>query len=251
MPWYYAESGRQAGPVDDETFHGLVAAGRIAPDTLIWSPGMANWQRYDAVKPLAATLPEGAPPLPAASETRSCCECGRAYAPDDLVAFGNSLVCASCKPVFAQKLREGVLPAGATQYGGFWFRFLAVMIDGLILGVLSMFYSPFFSIAGFDPHDPVRVFVVFGILAGIGFLIRMVYETWFIGRFGATPGKMVCHLKVVRPDGRPLSYQRSLGRFWAKFLNDFTFLIGYVIAAFDDEKRALHDRICDTRVVRA
>jgi len=98
-------------------------------------------------------------------------------------------------------------------------RFLAVFIDGLILAVVSMFYSPFITIAGFDAHDPTRVFVVFGILTGIGFLVQMAYETWFIGRFGATPGKMVCHLKVVRSDGRPLTYQRSLGRFGAKAIN--------------------------------
>lgn len=249
MQWYYAEAGRQAGPVDDEAFHGLVASGRIAPDTLVWSPGMPNWQPYRIVNTGVGSV-AGAPPLRSQSDMRFCSECGRPYSSDDLVAFGNSLVCAFCKPVFAQKLREGVVPVGAQQYGGFWIRFLAVLIDGLILAVVSLFYSPFITMSGLDMHDPARVFVVFGILTGIGFLIRMAYETWFIGRFGATPGKMVCHLKVVRPDGRPLTYQRALGRFCAKVLNDFTLLIGYIIAGFDDEKRALHDRICDTRVVR-
>lgn len=250
MQWYYAEAGRQAGPVDDEAFHGLVAAGRIAPDTLVWSPGMTNWQPYRTLGSAPAEIPappnftlNGAMPL--------CSECGRPYPPDDLVAFGNSLVCASCKPLFTQKLREGVALAGRHHYAGFWIRFLAVFVDGLILAVVSLFYSPFISMAGLDAHDPTRVFVVFGILTAIGFLIRMAYETWFIGRFGATPGKMVCHLKVVRPDGRPLTYQRSLGRFCAKTLNDFTLLIGYIICGFDDEKRALHDRICDTRVVKS
>jgi len=250
MQWYYAESGRQAGPVDDEAFHGLVASGRIASGTLVWSPGMASWQPYHSVNAGVATM-AGAPPLPSQADMRFCSECGRPFSSDDLVAFGSSLVCASCKPLFAQKLREGVVPVGAQQYGGFWVRFLAVFIDGLILAVVSMFYSPFITIAGFDAHDPTRVFVVFGILTGIGFLVQMAYETWFIGRFGATPGKMVCHLKVVRPDGRPLTYQRSLGRFGAKAINPFTLYIGYIIAAFDDEKRALHDRICDTRVVRS
>lgn len=249
MPWYYAEAGRQAGPVDDDAFNGLVASGRIAHDTLVWSPGMANWQPYGTVNTGVATA-AGAPPIPGQPDMRFCSECGLQFPTDDLVAFGNSLVCATCKPLFAQKLREGIVPAGALNYGGFWMRFLAVFIDGLILGVVSMFYSPFITMTGFDPHEPSRVFVVFGLLYGIGFLIRMAYETWFIGRFGATPGKMVCHLKVVRPDGRPLTYQRALGRFFSKLINDFTLLIGYIIAAFDDEKRALHDRICDTRVVR-
>jgi uncharacterized RDD family membrane protein YckC len=246
MPWYYAEAGRQAGPVDDEAFQSLVGSGRIAPDTLVWSPGMPNWQPYGTLHPGVATA-AGAPPLP---DTRICSQCGRAFATDELAAFGDSLVCAYCKPIYAQRLREGVLTTGLHQYGGFWIRFVAVLIDGLIMGVVSLFYTPFINLTARDPHDTARVFIAIGILSAIGIALRGIYETWFVGRFGATPGKMVCHLKVVRPDGRPLSYRRSLCRYLAKVLNDFTFMIGYIIAAFDDEKQALHDRICDTRVIR-
>ena len=247
MPWYYAEAGRQAGPVDDDTFNSLVASGRITSDTLVWSPGMPNWQPYQMLNAAVATIP-GAPPVPAG--LRYCSECGRPFSNDDMVAFGSALVCAECKPLFAQKLREGVVPATAFRYGGFWIRVLALMIDGLILQVVAMFYTPFLMSGHFDPRDTSRVFVVFGMLTGIGFVVSLVYETWFVGRFGATPGKMVCRLKVVRPDGRPLTYQRSLGRVLCRMLDTATLWIGYIIAAFDDEKRALHDRICDTRVVR-
>lgn len=208
---------------------------------------MANWQSYGSLQVGVATA-AGAPPLP---DTRICTQCGRAFAADELVAFGDTLVCGYCKPIYAQKLREGVLPAGFRQYGGFWIRFVAVVIDGLIMGVVSLFYTPFINLAAYDPHDPVRIFIAIGILSAIGIVIRGIYETLFVGRFGATPGKMVCHLKVVRPDGRPLTYMRSLCRYLAKVLNDFTFTIGYIIAGFDDEKRALHDRLCDTRVIRS
>lgn len=250
MQWYFAESGREVGPIGDEALHGYVASGRVAPDTLIWRPGMPNWQPYNTVA-LGVATAAGAPPLPLQADTRFCSECGRTFSIEDLAAFGDSFVCATCKPIYAQKLREGVLRPGLQHYGGFWIRFLAVFIDGLILAVFSMFYSPFFTLAGFNPRDSVRFFVVLGILTAIGFAVRLVYETWFVGRFGATPGKMVCHLKVVRPDGRSLTYRRALGRCLAKELDNFTLTIGYIIAAFDDEKRALHDRICDTRVVRA
>lgn len=248
MQWYFAESGRQVGPLDQDTFNSHVASGRVAPDTLVWSPGMPNWQPYRTANPAAEPI---ATPLPPGPDMRYCSECGRAFSTDDLAAFGDSLVCAACKPIFAQKLREGVVTRGLHGYGGFWIRFAAVLIDGLILAVISMFYTPFITLAGFDTHDPSRFFIKFGILLSIQFLIRMAYETSFIGRFAATPGKMVCHLKVVRPDGRPLTYLRSWCRFLAKEVNGFTLLIGYIIAAFDDEKRALHDRICDTRVVRS
>jgi len=61
---------------------------------------------------------------------------------------------------------------------------------------------------------------------------------------------MVCHLQVVMADGSKLSYGRSLGRHFAKFLSSFILAIGYIMAGIDDEKRALHDRICDTRVIK-
>ena len=47
-----------------------------------------------------------------------------------------------------------------------------------------------------------------------------------------------------------LSYARSLGRHFAKHLSSFALFIGYIMAGLDEEKRALHDRICDTRVIK-
>ena len=73
---------------------------------------------------------------------------------------------------------------------------------------------------------------------------------FFLGKFGATPGKMACKLKVVRPDGERISYARALGRHFAEMLSGIILYIGYIMAAFDEEKRTLHDRICDTRVIK-
>jgi uncharacterized RDD family membrane protein YckC len=80
-------------------------------------------------------------------------------------------------------------------------------------------------------------------------VIAIGYETFFIGKYGATPGKMACKIKVVTADGGKVSYLLAFGRYFAKVLSSLTCLIGYIMAAFDDEKRALHDRICNTRVV--
>ena len=76
------------------------------------------------------------------------------------------------------------------------------------------------------------------------------YDTWFIGKYGATPGKMACKLKIVVEDGSRVSYLRAFGRHFAKYLSAMILLIGYIMAAFDDQRRTLHDRICETRVVR-
>jgi len=86
---------------------------------------------------------------------------------------------------------------------------------------------------------------------GVAFtlIMSMAYFVGFNGRFGATPGKMVLKLKIVRPDGEPISYGRAFGRYFAKMLSSLIFCIGYMMAGWDEQKRALHDRIADTRVI--
>ena len=61
---------------------------------------------------------------------------------------------------------------------------------------------------------------------------------------------MACQIKVVSDEGEPITYMRALGRHFAEMLSALILMIGYIMAAFDDEKRALHDRICSTRVIR-
>jgi uncharacterized RDD family membrane protein YckC len=60
---------------------------------------------------------------------------------------------------------------------------------------------------------------------------------------------MALGLKVIRADGGPISAGLALGRYLAQILSALIFGIGYIIAGFDSEKRSLHDRICDTRVI--
>ena len=55
----------------------------------------------------------------------------------------------------------------------------------------------------------------------------------------------------MRPNGGPIGLGRAFGRYFAKILSGLILMIGYIMAAFDSEKRALHDMICDTRVIRA
>jgi len=61
---------------------------------------------------------------------------------------------------------------------------------------------------------------------------------------------MACQIHVVTPYGGKISYARALGRHFAKFISSMTLAIGYIMAGFDDEKRSLHDRICETRVIK-
>jgi uncharacterized RDD family membrane protein YckC len=256
MDWYYGDAGKQIGPIDETSFDALVGAGVIRDETLVWRPGLPAWQKYQTVRP-APPLP---PPLIAddGSTIRFCSECGKPYPPDELAAFGTSLVCASCKPAFTQKIREGIQPAGAMRYAGFWIRFVAVIVDGIALYIVGMVFFAismiFFKIdwvnIGRSQADLMQLLALEGIWALFNLIVSATYETWMIGRFGATLGKMACSLLVVNSDGTKVSYQRSLGRHFAKYLSSFTLAIGYIMAGLDEEKRSLHDRICDTRVIK-
>jgi len=180
-----------------------------------------------------------------------CSLCSVAFPPDDVMAFGDTLVCGTCKPIFVQRLREGMFPEQRLPFAGFWIRAGSLTIDYIILYIAMMIVAGFsVGISGFRNPDPFKILRLEGILLGVQFLIATTYETLFGGRLGATPGMVSCRLKLVRGDGSSLGYRRALFRCLARLASSFTFGIGYLMAAFDDENRTLHDYLCDTRVVR-
>jgi uncharacterized RDD family membrane protein YckC len=197
---------------------------------------MAEWQRYANVKT------QEAEPSPAAVATgvASCSECGRSFSQNDMIRYENLWICAQCKPIFFQRVKEGAaaLP-GAMVYGGFWIRFVAKFVDGMILGVANQLVR---LVLG-----PV-IYYRFGVLISIA--LGTVYTTFLLGKYGATLGKMAFGLKVVTADGGKVSYARACGRHFAEIISSLILCIGYIMAAFDEQKRTLHDRICNTRVIK-
>jgi uncharacterized RDD family membrane protein YckC len=139
-------------------------------------------------------------------------------------------------------------------YGGFWIRFVAAFIDGIILlvadGIAQYFILGSMTVVP-GPGAAAAALSRVGGSSLISMAIGCTYEAWFIGKMAATPGKMALGLKVVRPDGSPVSYARGAGRYFAKILSAIILMIGYIMAGFDAQKRALHDMICDTRVIRS
>jgi uncharacterized RDD family membrane protein YckC len=182
-----------------------------------------------------------------------CSQCGRQYSSSELVRFGTATVCANCKDFYAQRLRETGQVAGARVYGGFWIRFLAVLIDGIILGIVNFALQTVLSTRITNPADISNVALLMssiGLNFTISIALNMLYESFFLVKYGATPGKMIFKLKVITPDGGGLTWGRAIGRYFAKILSSITLLIGYIMAGFDSEKRALHDYIAGTRVIR-
>jgi len=252
MDLYYADGDRQVGPIDKTELQSLIKARKVNSQTLVWQPGMKGWEELGI---FVRRKTQGGPPSvqPAPTVRQSVCsECGRAFAEDDMIRFADAWVCGACKPLFVQKIKEGVTVAGAMEYAGFWIRFGAWFIDYIILAMASaIVYLPLTFLGVFSADQPA-VFITIQMISSIlNFIIPAAYETWFVGKYAATPGKMACKLKVVMADAGRVSFGRALGRHFAKYISALIFGIGYLMAGFDYQKRSLHDRICDTRVIKS
>ncbi len=249
MEWYYALNGQQTGPVDETEFNRLINAGIIQSTTLVWHAGLAEWQPLAKVQPAAATpaAPGGAPGL-------VCAQCGGTFPPDQVLSFGSASVCANCKPVYLQRLREGITVGAAAdgtafRYAGFWIRFAAKFIDGLIIGLFVVVPVVLLMIGSIRSGDETAMLIFQLVVQLAMIIVNGAYTVFFVTKYGATPGKMACGLKIVTPDGDKIRFGRSVGRFFAEMLSGMICYVGYIIAAFDGEKRSLHDHICSTRVI--
>jgi uncharacterized RDD family membrane protein YckC len=180
----------------------------------------------------------------------ACGVCGEVASADEAVHFLGAYVCAGCKPLYMQRLREGAPVASATPYAGFWVRLAAKIIDWLVLGMLGLLLY-LVPMAIWEVTDENRFLLMIAQMAAnfAQFGIGLAYTTFFLGRYGATPGKAVLGLRVVTANFERVTYLRAFARYWAEILSGLVLYIGYIVAAFDEEKRALHDHICGTRVV--
>jgi uncharacterized RDD family membrane protein YckC len=151
-----------------------------------------------------------------------------------------------------QKLAEGATIGGGLRYARVMTRFGALIVDGLVLQALNIGLRLALGVSlaqSFGTTSTAGVEARLIIVGGLGMLIAASYEIFMVGKFGATLGKMACKLRVVSADGSKIGYARSTGRYFAKLLSSLMCLIGFIMAFFDPERRALHDRICNTRVI--
>jgi len=243
MQWYYADNGIQTGPVSDPELQHLLAAGKITSETLVWQEGMSGWKPYGVARGAAATI--------AVSEDHAlCAECGKEFSREDMIQYKDSWICAACKPIFFQRLKEGGIAAGTLEYAGFGLRFGAKFVDGIILFTANQVINFSLGASVIGSRHRSGFLAMQGLALLVNILLGAAYSTWFNGKFGATPGKMALKLRIVRPDGSPITYGRALGRHFAETISSFILFFGYLMVIWDDERRSLHDRICDTRVIR-
>ena len=155
-----------------------------------------------------------------------------------------------------------------TNYAGFWMRFVAIIIDGIIISIARVFLVlPFLAMLGisfatgiknFDPEnmDDLIPFIATVIAAGaalalLSTIMWVLYGTLMeASKYQATVGKLALGLIVTDMNGGKLDFSKALVRNLGKILSNFIFLIGYIMAAFTEKKQGLHDIIAGTLVVQ-
>ena len=221
-----------------------------------------------------------------------CAQCGTLNIPDAKFCYkcGQPLpdasapakkFCAGCNAVndaasqyclkCGLKLPDVSVSGTPQNYGGFWIRVVAFIIDNLILstvtGIISLpFYLPlmkdFIKQFGSNYTDyyyldnlinsdlylrMISVALLFGF---VRMALYCAYYTIGVGKWGTTIGKTALGMKIVRTDGSRVSNWRAFARYWANSLNSFTLGLSFLVVAFNGKKQGIHDMICDTLVVK-
>jgi len=137
------------------------------------------------------------------------------------------------------------------SYAGFWKRFMASILDTLVLLVAFFIFLIFIGLwviaIGADGHDDTLLTIMLGL---IGFTVRLFYFAFMeSGPTQATLGKMAVGIKVTDLAGNRIDLSKAVLRYLAKLLSEFTLGVGYVMAGFSPQKQALHDMIAGCLVV--
>jgi uncharacterized RDD family membrane protein YckC len=164
--------------------------------------------------------------------------------------------------------------AGTSAYAGFWLRFVAAIIDGLVLGV-PIGILVFMSIASMiptimhsaqqNPQDPqVAMALVASILPRIFFLLLVALAGGWLywglmesSSWQATLGKKALGLYVTDLSGNRPTFGRASGRYFAgrgisyvPSIGGLYYLVDCIVAGFTERKQALHDMIAGCLVLR-
>jgi uncharacterized RDD family membrane protein YckC len=159
-----------------------------------------------------------------------CPKCGKQS--DDAAKY-----CQGCGLSFqsaAASPQSAVSTANAVSYASVWVRFVALVIDAIIVAVASGLVT-----AG-----------TFGAGVVVTFIGPWLYEAFMLSsEWQATVGKRAMNIVVTGIDGTRVSFARATGRHFAKYLSAFILGVGFIMAFFTARKQALHDLIAETLVI--
>jgi uncharacterized RDD family membrane protein YckC len=188
-----------------------------------------------------------------------CSKCGA------LMANGAGF-CPACGQAFSVTAVAAVSAAPGMQYGGFWLRFAAYLIDSVVILLGATLISiPLISLTGLgellsqihigeELNDAgvfffIGLFLLFGVVSlAVTWLYHALMES---SEWQATVGKRAVGIIVTDAEGRRVSFARATGRHFAKIVSNLIPLeIGYIMAGFTQKKQALHDMLANCLILR-
>lgn len=145
-------------------------------------------------------------------------------------------------------------------YAGFWERFAAVFIDGIILAIAGYFIGlivgtpsqeEIVALAQNEGFSSAMSASYFNTSNSLNLIIGWLYSALMIsGPWQATLGKRALGIKVINLNGERISFLNATGRYFATLLSAIILLIGYFMMLWDDKKQTLHDKLAGTLVVK-
>ena len=123
--------------------------------------------------------------------------------------------------------------------------------QGVVLGLLVFLATvEFFRLVASRLAPDSAVLMGFRVLLASA-VVGLGYVLWFWANRGATPGKKMLGLKIVREDGEdPIGWGTAFMRFVGYMVSGAILYIGFLMIAFNPEKKGLHDMIAKTRVLK-
>jgi uncharacterized RDD family membrane protein YckC len=212
--------------------------GTLSPDGH-WVWDGHQWQPAGTPVPVGPEATPGYLPPPAAGSPYGQPAPGGQYPPPAYGQYGGMAT-----PTIAAG------PAPGLAYAGFWVRFVAYLIDSVILGVAFVVLS--IVTGGFTKTDPNTGLQTGNNAAtGLIILVSLAYIVGFWGARSQTPGMMALNLRIVRADnGAPIDYAKAIIRYVGYIIASIPFGLGLIWAGFDARKQGWHDKIAGTFVVR-
>lgn len=141
------------------------------------------------------------------------------------------------------------LAASDYRYAGFWWRFVAALIDGVIGTVIGMVVG---AVIGFQMGSgDATIDAIKAVSSVVGMVVNWLYFAISESSpMSGTLGKYLLGIRVVDENGDRIGFGRATGRYFGKILSALILCVGFLMAGWTRRKQALHDMIAGCLVVR-
>ena len=137
---------------------------------------------------------------------------------------------------------QKIKPEGSLALAGIGQRFLALVLDTLILAVLR--FAMMFSLSPQTMAQELALALVLDVATTVPY-----YWYFWTRRGGQTPGKSMLRIRVISESGAVLNDREALLRVLGYYLGQLSMGLGYVWAAFDRQQQGWHDKLAHSLVV--